>query len=39
MSEVRVNLTNLITVGLMAYVAVWGINKGLQHAGLERFKA
>jgi hypothetical protein len=29
MGEVRINLTNFITVGLMAFVAVWLINHAL----------
>ena len=29
MGEVRINLTNFISVGLMAFVGVWLINKGL----------
>lgn len=39
MGEVRINLTNFVTVGLMAYVAVWCINRGLNAANLSRFKA
>lgn len=39
MSEVRINLTNFIAVGLMAYVAVWAINKGITAAGFGQFKA
>jgi len=39
MGEVRINLTNFVTVGLMAYVAVWGINRALNAANLSRFKA
>lgn len=33
MGELRVNLTNFITVGLMAFVALYAINKGLSMAG------
>lgn len=39
MGEVRINLTNFIAVGLMAYVAVWAINKGITAAGYGQFKA
>lgn len=30
MGEVRVSLTNFLTVGLMAFTFVWGANKLLQ---------
>ncbi len=33
MGEIRINLTNFITIGLMAFVALWAINKGLTMAG------
>lgn len=39
MGEVRINLTNFITVGLMAYVAVWAVNQGLSKFGLAQYKA
>lgn len=39
MGEVRINLTNFIAVGLMAYAAVWAINKGLDRAGFGAWKA
>jgi hypothetical protein len=39
MGEVRVNLTNFVTIGLMAYVAVWAINQGLNKFGLSQWKA
>lgn len=39
MGEIRINLTNAITIGLIAYVALWAANKGLDAAGLSRFKA
>ena len=39
MGEIRVNLTNAITIGLMAFAAIYAINKGLDYAGLSRFKA
>lgn len=39
MGEVKINLTNFIAIGLMAYAAVWAINKGLDRAGFGAFKA
>lgn len=33
MGELRVNVTNFITVGLMAFVALYAINKGLTLVG------
>lgn len=33
MGEVRINLTNFITIGLMAFVGVYAINKSLTLAG------
>ena len=39
MGEVRINLTNFIAVGLMAYAAVWAINKGLDRFGYAGWKA
>lgn len=38
MGEIRVNLTNLITIGLMAFVAIFVINKGLTMAGLQQWR-
>lgn len=39
MGQVQVNLTNFIAIGLMAYTAVWVINKGITMAGYPQFKA
>lgn len=39
MGEIRINLTNAITIGLIAYVTLWAVNKGLDKAGLSQFKA
>lgn len=39
MGEVRINLTNFIAVGLMSFVAVWAVNKGLTAAGYSQFTA
>lgn len=39
MGEIRINLSNFITVGLIAYIAVWAINKGLDKGGLAQWKA
>lgn len=33
MGEIRINLTNFITIGLMAFIALYVINKGLVLAG------
>lgn len=33
MGELRINLTNFITVGLMAFIALFIISKGLQAIG------
>lgn len=33
MGEIRINLTNFITIGLIAFVAVYALNKGLRAAG------
>lgn len=38
MGEVRVNLSNFVTVGLMAFVAVWLINRGLTAANMQQYK-
>ena len=38
MGEIRVNLTNFITIGLMAFVAVYAINKGLSVAGMPQWR-
>lgn len=38
MGQVRMNLTNFITVGLMAFVAVYAINKGLTVANLPQWR-
>lgn len=39
MGEVRVNLTNFIAVGLMAFTFVWVANKAMDKFGLAQFKA
>ena len=39
MGEMRVNLSNFIVVGLMAFIAVWLINRGLDKANLSQYKA
>lgn len=33
MGEIRINLSNVIAVGLMGFIGVWAINKGLRAAG------
>lgn len=37
MGEVRINLSNFVVVGLMAFIAVWLINKGLSAAGMGQY--
>lgn len=39
MGEVRVNLTNFLTIGLMAFIAVYAINKGLAYANMSQWQA
>ena len=39
MGEIRINLTNTISIGLMAFVFVWLANKGLTYAGKPQWKA
>lgn len=39
MGEVRINLTNLIAVGLMAFAFVWLANKGLAAVGKPDWQA
>jgi hypothetical protein len=38
MGEIRINLSNFLAVGLMAFIGVWAINKGLTAANLSQFK-
>lgn len=38
MGEIRINLTNFITIGLIAFVAVYAINKGLGAIGQSRWQ-
>lgn len=33
MGEIRINLSNFVAVGLMAFIGVWAINKGLKAVG------
>jgi hypothetical protein len=39
MGEVRINLTNFLTIGLMAFVAVYTVNKALDYTGMPQWKA
>lgn len=39
MGEIRINLTNFITIGLMSYIGVWTINKALEKTGMSAWKA
>lgn len=38
MGEVRVNITNFIAVGAMAFIFVWVANRGLNAAGKPQFR-
>jgi len=37
--NLRVSLDTFITVGLMAFVFVWLINRGLSYAGYQQYQA
>lgn len=39
MGEVRINLTNFITIGLMAFVFVYLANKALAYTGMGQASA
>jgi hypothetical protein len=39
MGNVRIDIANVITIGLVGFLGVWLINKGLGMAGLQRFAA
>jgi hypothetical protein len=39
MGNIRIDVANVITIALVAFVGVWAINKGLTMAGLQRFAA
>jgi hypothetical protein len=39
MGNIRIDLANSITIGLIAFVAVFLINKGLTKAGLSQYTA
>lgn len=34
MGEIRINLSNFVAVGLMAFIGVWALQKGLRAAGV-----
>ena len=36
---IKIDLTNFITIALIAFVSVYAINKGLTYAGLSHYKA
>lgn len=38
MGEVRVNVTNFIAIGGMAFAFVWLVNRGLNAAGKPQFR-
>jgi len=39
MGNVRIDLANIITISLVAFIGVWVINKGLDKAGMAAWKA
>ncbi len=39
MGELRINLTNFLIVGLMAFIAVWAVNRALAKAQLTQYQA
>lgn len=39
MGNVRIDLANVITIGLVSFLAVWVINHGLDHFGMSAYKA
>jgi len=39
MGNIRIDLGNIITISLVAFVGVWLINRGLDKTGLTQFKA
>lgn len=39
MGEIRINLSNFVAVGLMSFIAVWGVNKALEKFGHANWKA
>ena len=39
MGTVRIDVANVVTISLVAFVGIWLINKGLDKANLSQFKA
>lgn len=39
MGNIRIDVANVITIGLVAFVGIWLINKGLGMAGFGKFAA
>jgi hypothetical protein len=39
MGNIRIDIANVITIGLVAFVGVWLINKGLGIAGMSQYAA
>ncbi len=39
MGNVRIDVANVITISLVAFVGVWLINHGLEKAGFAQYKA
>lgn len=39
MGEIRISLTNFITIGLISYASLWAINHAMKKFGMEQYKA
>lgn len=39
MGTIRIDLANVITISLVAFVGVWAINRGLDKLGMNQWKA
>ncbi len=39
MGTIRIDVANVVTISLVAFVGVWLINRGLTKANLAQFKA
>lgn len=39
MGNIRIDVANVITISLVAFVGVWLINKGLAMAGMGQYQA
>jgi len=39
MGNIRIDLANVVTISLVAFVGIWLINRGLKKAGLSQYAA